>query len=132
MGQILRQIKYSYGPLMHSRRLLVTLDLRYSRLIKPLGSIPPDSVNFASLGMSRAGRSLYPAGIMMRLRCDGLPDHEPGWAKMLYGAFKALYSLVLARNIAEEAEVQTKLVLVNISKERAIASVKMVSHQNAR
>jgi hypothetical protein len=131
IAQILRQIRFSFGTLVHSRRLLVTLDLRYSRLIKPLGSIPSDSVNFANLEMPRARRSLYPAGIIMRLRCDGLRDNEPGWAKMLYGAFKALYSLVLVRNIAEEGEVHTKLVLLNISKKRAMASVKMVNRQTA-
>lgn len=103
LNQLLRQIKYHYLHLFDSDRLPeMAIHLPAYPMPRVEGFIP-SPVNLRQLadpGLTSED-VLYPTGIHLTLHFVGHPNDDPGWLILLFENLKALYSLVVAGNIAQ-------------------------------
>jgi hypothetical protein len=131
MDEMLRQIALCLcleGYLSLLGSLAPRLDIDLSHCPLPLESTLSERLEFTSLVIPTVVEPvLYPAGLGFNLEWNERLDDEQKWSRMVYIALKALYSLVIARNIAERIQTPTELHLWRISKKGAITTIKTVS-----
>lgn len=125
MDEMLRQIKHSYAHLLDfGTRIRLAVHLPHLSGTTLLEQVDVTTVVHSNLTSEEI---LYPAGIDVTFYCEGHPDYESRWQRLLSEAAKALCTSNLTQNIPPGCASGPKLVLEAISKRGAMSFLRMVS-----
>lgn len=123
--ELLQRIESSYMHVLDFE-LRTRLNVHVPHLLETTLSDPVEITTLVDPDLAPE-EILFPDGVDLILHCEGLPDGDPRWSQLLFGALTSLHSVVMSKDWDEDSDPQPKLVLERISKRGAMIFLKMVS-----